>query len=344
MIQDRKYRILIAGCGEISHHWFEFTLSRSDCSIVGLVDINLEAARKQAKRFSVTCPVFTDLDEALASTHPDVLYDLTYVTTHIDVTVRALRAGCSVLSEKPMSVTREQAKAMINEAKTQGKFYSVLQSRRYQKPVQALHDVIASGKLGKIWLVTGDIYTGGDLKSIRNQLEKPMLQDNAVHTFDGARFITGADPVTVYCHSYHPENSIYKGDAAGSCIFEMSDGSVFVYNCVLGAYGNDSLTSWESTWRVYGSKGSAIWDGVNPPFGEVLINPETREVEKFELETDWDGKFQHAGCIEEMFEAFVAGRKSATDCTDNYKSMSMVFAAIESASKEQKVRVLDDDL
>ena len=78
----------------------------------------------------------------------------------------------------------------------------------------------------------------------------------------------------------HPENSIYKGDAAGSCIFEMSDGSVFVYNCILGAYGDDCLTTWESTWRVYGSKGSAVWDG----------------------------KFQHAGCIEEMFEAFAAGR------------------------------------
>lgn len=77
--------------------------------------------------------------------------------------------------------------------------------------------------------------------------------------------------------------------------------------------------------------------------GEVLINPETREVEKFEQETDWDGKFQHAGCIEEMFDAFTAGKKSATDCTDNYKSMSMVFAALESASKGQKVRVPDDD-
>jgi len=335
------FKILVIGCGAIAHYWFEYTLMRDDTKIVGIVDINKANGQSAVEKFSLDCPVFTSLEEALAQVKPDLVYDLTFVTTHINIVTKCLRAGCHVFGEKPMCISREQAQEMVRVSEETGKVYSVMQNRRYQKPVHAMKELIASGRLGDIWMVKADIFVFEDLSSIRNLLEKPMLQDNAIHTFDQARFLMAQDAQTVYCHSYNPPYSKYKGDAAGTCIFEMSGGTTFVYNCVMGVEGLS--TSWEADWRVIGSKGTAVWDGFGEPRAEAFKAGFTERAEgayeTFEPQTSWEGRLQHYGCIEEMFEALIAGRPSATDCHDNYKSISMTFSAIESAKKQQKIKV-----
>lgn len=335
-----KYRILLVGCGVISVHWFEYTLGRGDCEFVGVVDVRKDAAEQAVKRYGLSCPVYTDLDEALKSTAPDIVYDLSFVTTHLEVSTKAMASGAHVFSEKPMTTDRESSKALLRCAREYDRHYFIMQNRRYQKPMQALRELIASGRLGKLWTVCADIFVPADLKSIRNQLQNPMLQDNAIHTFDGARFITGAEPVCVYCKSYNPEDSKYKGDAAGVCLFDLSDGSVFVYNCVMGVEG--CHTSWESSWRVIGSKGSAVWDGSEKmPYAEVVSGRSGEETlyDRFSVQTEWEGQPQHFGCLDEMFAALIAGQKSQTDCADNARSMAMVFASLESAKSGKPVSI-----
>ena len=35
-------------------------------------------------------------------------------------------------------------------------------------------------------------------------MDSPLVLDMAIHTFDQARFITGANPISVYCHEFNP--------------------------------------------------------------------------------------------------------------------------------------------
>lgn len=333
-----KIKVLFVGCGAISRPWIEYTLTRSDTEIAGIVELNPSVAQAAKDKYNLDCPVYGDLDTALAEVKPDIVYDLTYVTIHSKIVIKALEAGCHVFGEKPMTVTREEAQKMIEAADRTGKVYNVMQNRRYQKPVQALKELVDSGILGDIWTINADIFVGEDLASIRNSLEFPMLQDNAIHSFDQARFISGQDALNVYCHSYNPKDSKYKGDAAGTCIFEMSKGAVLVYNCVMGTEGCN--TSWESSWRIIGSKGSAVWDGFGDPVTQIRVQgvPE-RRFDTIIPQTKWDGKFQHHGCLEEMFEALLSGRRSQTDCHDNYKSISMVFSSLDSVKSGGKVKV-----
>lgn len=342
---NNKIRVLVAGAGLISQHWFKYTVNRKDCEIVGIVEINKANAKRAMEVYGIQCPVYEDLDKALEEIKPDLVYDLTYVTTHCTTVCKALKAGCNVFSEKPMTLTREEAEFMIETAEKSGKYFSVMQNRRYQRPVQAIKEFVESGRLGDIWMVSADIFVPEDLRSIRNQLAMPMLQDNAIHSFDQARYMSGQDAVSVYCHSYNPVDSKYKGDAAGTCIFEMSKGAVFVYNCVMGVEGLH--TSWESSWRIIGSRGSIVWDGYGRPVAEIVLenkgdSEEERGYERIDLESKytfkpWQGQEQHAGCLDEMFSALFAGRPSATDCHDNYKSMMMTFASQESAKQDKKI-------
>lgn len=337
-MSEVKKRILMAGCGAIAKHWITYTLTRADCEIVGILEINPDNAREAMSRYGFSCPIYADLNQAITETKPDLVYDLTFVTTHSQIVTTSLELGCDVFGEKPMTLTRDEARRMLATADKTGHYYSLMQNRRYQKPVQAMKDFIAAGGLGELWMVRAEIYVGEDLKSIRNSLAKPMLQDNAIHTFDQARFISGEDAISVYCHSFNPPHSKYKNDAGGTCIFEMSRGTAFVYSCIMGMEG--FRTSWEAEWRIMGSKGTLLWDGRTDPRAEILVMRDgNRYYEQLTPETSWKGQEQHYGCLDEMFAARAAGIYSVTDCRDNYKSISMVFSAIESAVSQRKERV-----
>jgi len=228
---------------------------------------------------------------------------------------------------------------MVAAADRSGKMYAVMQNRRYLKQIRAFRQLIESGVIGKPGFVCADFFLGPHFGGFREIMESPLILDMAIHTFDQARFITGADPVSVYCHEFNPSGSWYSGNAAAICIFEFSNGSVFCYRgswCAQGA-----PTSWESSWRVTGSKGTAVWDGINPPYCEV-VSPEKQDkfiydVERVETSYSWDGREGHEGCLDEMFNALLQERKPETDCRDNIKIMAMVFGALESAKKGRKV-------
>ena len=163
----------------------------------------------------------------------------------------------------------------------------------------------------------------------------------AIHTFDQARMISGANPVSVYCQEFNPPGSWYAGNAMAICIYEMSDGSVFNYRgswCAEGAQ-----TSWEAAWRVTGEKerqsGTVMMRFMRSSWRKG-INQEIsfRKYERTEgTLPSW--KTGHHGCLEHMFHALEAGVKPETDCGDNVYSMAMVLAALESAKTGQKVMI-----
>lgn len=331
-----KYRVLVVGCGTISHEWFPVLQKRSDCEICGVVDINPEAAKERTATYAVVCPIYEDYKIAIDELKPDVVVDLTFPKCHHDITVYALRAGCHVFGEKPMAMNREDALDMLKTAKETGKFYDVLQNRRFLNGVREMKEAIRKGMLGDIWMTCCEIYVNADLSGGRNSLTHPMLQDQAIHSFDTARFILGCDAATVYAHSYNPKGSPYNGDGSGACIFEMKDGSVLVFNAIMGT--SFMKTAWHSQWRIIGNRGTMTWNGFEDHAVCELMK-EDGTIERTTIEANWKGITWHEGAIDEMFTDLTAGVISEGSCYNNYGSVAMEFAALESVAAGAKVEV-----
>ena len=337
-MKDGKITLMMVGCGAIAFEWLEALKGRDDAVITSLVDLNRPLAERRKQEYSLDCPVFEDVDIALAEARPDVLIDLTNAPAHFDITMKAFRAGCSVFGEKPMCMSREEGRILMEEAKRMGLTFNVMQNRRYLPGIRALRAAVRGGVLGKIWNVCCEIYVNSDLAGGRNNLEYPMLQDQAIHSFDSARFILGADALTVYCHSYNPEGSHYNGDGSGAAIFEMSDGSVLTYNAVMDT--NAMKTAWHSQFRVIGSKGTAFWNGFDElPTAEIIAPDGSAQRQLLPLPADWDGIRWFPGGVNEMIAAYKEGREAETSCFGNYGSVAMTFSAIESARSGKKVEV-----
>jgi predicted dehydrogenase len=335
-----KYRVVNVGCGAMAQHWVKMACERENLEVVGLVDIDRAAAEKTASEHGLPASViFQSLDAALLTAKPDVVFDITIPAAHFDVVTKSLKAGCHVLGEKPLADSMEHAKEMVATAKSTGKLYAIMQNRRYIPEIRGLRKALEDGLIGDVSTVNADFYLGPHFGGFRDAMDSPLVLDMAIHTFDQARFISGQDPVAVYCHEFNPKGSWYKGNASAVCIFEMTNNVVFTYR---GSWCAEGLnTSWESEWRIQGSKGTAKWDGAKEVIAEVVTKNEgfTYQHDKVKIPPVEMALTMHDGCFDALITALEQAKEPETACTDNIKSLAMVFGAIESAKTGKRVEI-----
>ena len=341
-------RAVLVGCGVISWAWIDAAQKIDGLEIVALVDLDEEAARGRAVESGLTeALVDTDLTLVLDKVKPDIVFDCTAPNAHLEVTLEALRNGCHILGEKPMSESMEDARRMVSAAQEAGKLYAVMQQRRFDPNIRRLKRFLETGAIGPVVTVHSDFFLGVHLEGFRAKMPHVLLLDMAVHTFDQARFLSGSDAQTVYCHEWNPPVPWSGHEPSAVAIFEMDNDIVYTYRGSWCAEGQ--RTAWESEWRIIGEKGSVLWDGAEVFSAEVAgkrsgLLSDLRELEVPLYEgldsPDADGsEHHHARLIRDFCGAIRTGRRPSTICTDNIKSLAMVFGAIDSAEREAKVAV-----
>lgn len=337
----KPYRIAVAGCGGMSNAWVEYALNRTDAEIVALVDIRIESARAMADKQGLHCRLFDNIEEAIKETGANLVFDVTVPASHYPIAAASMQLGCDVFGEKPLAETMAQCNEIVALSERLGQSHAVMQNRRFDPRIRSLKQLLTSGTIGDIGYVGADFFLGPHFGGFRDVMDSPLLLDMAIHTFDAARMIIGADPVSVYCQEFNPPGSWYRGNASAICIFEMSNGAVFCYQgswCAEGA-----STSWEASWRITGDKGTAIWDGVGQPYAEVVDRNQAgdfiREYSRVDGEVIAMQNTFHQGCLDEMFRSLEENRPAETDCRDNRYSMVMVLGALESAKTGKKINI-----
>ena len=335
-------RAVLVGCGGISRTWLRGIADIEGLEIVGMVDLVEEAARGRADEFALSgAAVGTDLDTVLDRTNPEVVLNCTVPDAHLQVTLTALDHGCHVLGEKPLADSMDSARRMLAAAAQADRLFAVIQNRRYHAGIRRLTRFLRSGVLGTITAVDSDFYLGAHFGGFRDRMRHVLLLDMAIHTFDAARLIAGADPVSVYCKEWNPMGSWYDYDASAVAVFELSDRIVYTYRGSWCAEGMN--TSWECDWRVIGTRGSVLWDGGEGFRAQVVASAggfrsELRDVEVPPLDPA-DRIGAHAGQIADFVDCVRTGRVPETICTDNIHSLAMVFGAIESAGQGRVVEI-----
>ncbi len=335
-------RAVMVGCGGISNAWGKATLEIDDLDLVGFVDLRELAAAGRAEEFGTPdALVSTDLESTLEKLQPDIVFNCTVPEVHAETAQMALRHGAHVLVEKPLSSSMESARAMIATAEAEGKMLAVMQNRRYNPYIRRLRGLLDSGQIGPLTSLHSDFFIGAHFGGFRDEMAHVLLLDMAIHTFDAARFLSRADPVAVYCHEWNMAGSWYAQDASAVAIFEMSNGIVYNYR---GSWSAEGLrTSWESHWRITGTKGSARWHDdehleaqSTTPSDSLIYTPVDLD---FPAEVPLEHTGGHTGCIREFVQAVRSGATPETVATDNIKSLAMVFGAIESAQRKARVEI-----
>jgi predicted dehydrogenase len=340
------FTAVLAGCGSMSKGWLTaistHPLLAGRVRVVGLVDLDRATAEARAAEFGLAgIAIGTDLDTVLAETKPDLLFDVVVPAARAGVVATGLRHGCHVLSEKPMAAGIAEAKAMIAQAAAAGRVHAIVQNRRFIAGIRRIRRLIDSGALGDLTSINCDFFIGAHFGGFREDMDNVLLLDMAIHTFDAARFVAARAPSAVYCLETNPRGSWYRHGAAANAIFEFGDGIVFNYRGSWCAEGAN--TSWESAWRITGTKGTLLWDG-EEHFEARIVDGDTgffRDLKDIEVPApaDADQTHGHASVIADFLAAIETGRAPETAGSDNINSLAMVFAAIDSARTGQRVSI-----
>lgn len=315
---------------------------RERVRITGLVDLDRSAAERRKAEFALTdAAIGTDLEAMLTAAKPDLLFDVALPSTRRDVVLTGLRHSCHVLTEKPMAASMEEAREIVSAAMAARRIHAVVQNRRFIAGVRRIRRLIETGALGELTALHADFFIGAHFGGFREQMHNVLLLDMAIHTLDAARFMANADPLAVYCVESNPKGSWYAHGAVANAIFEMGDGVLFTYRGSWVAEG--ARTSWESEWRVVGTRGTLLWDGADRFDAHVVSGGDgfLRPVAEVEVlpAPDEAQTHGHASVISDFLDAIDEGRQPETAGEDNIKSLAMVFGAIESARRQARVAV-----
>jgi predicted dehydrogenase len=333
---------VLVGCGGISRTWLKTLSQLDDLRLAAAVDLDEAVARQRVEEFALSeTAVATDLAEVLDRIRPDIVFDCTVPSAHYPVTLAALHHGCHVLGEKPLADSLTHAKEMVRAAEAADRIYAVMQNRRYDSNIRRLKAFLDSGRIGRVTTVNCDFYIGAHFGGFRDHMAHVLLVDMAIHTFDAARLLMGADAQAVYCKEWNPPGSWYDRDASAVAIFEMTDQIVYTYR---GSWCAEGLnTTWESRWHIIGEQGSVIWDGAEGFKAEVVAEAdgffstlEAVEVPPLAATVKTGG---HDGAIREFVRCVRSGARPETIAADNIKSLAMVFGAVASAESGRRERI-----
>jgi predicted dehydrogenase len=136
----------IIGAGMISDFYLENLTRFPDTNVLAIADIDLDRAKAAAEKWNV--PSAGATEDLLGDPDIEIVLNLTIPAAHASVSTTALEAGKHVWSEKPITVDRESAQALVDLARERGLLLGIapdtLLGRGWQTAMRAVH----SGAIG----------------------------------------------------------------------------------------------------------------------------------------------------------------------------------------------------
>ena len=156
---SKKIKVGIIGTGWIAEAHVKAYQKCPDVEIVAAADLVPGKAEAFCERYGVEGDVkfFPSHKELIDAGICDAVSVCTYNATHAECTIYALEHNVSVLLEKPMCVTLEEAVAICKAEKASNAVLSIGFQPRFDENMKMLKRVVQSGELGKIYF----IQTGG---------------------------------------------------------------------------------------------------------------------------------------------------------------------------------------
>lgn len=326
----KKIRIGVIGCGAIAEHAHlaEYAALK-DVEIAALADIHTGRLEEMSRKFGVE-RTYTDYRELLAQKDLDAVSICTPNYLHAEMAIAAAEAGKHVLTEKPMAVTLDEARAMIAAAEKNHVTLMVGFTHRFYNYIRKAKEMLEGGFIGKPVMIKGRFahegpYTSWSAKSDwffdKTKAGGGALLDMGIHGIDLFRYF-GGEIKTVTGQIGNVAKNIAVEDAA---LMTMTFAS--------GAMGALEV-GWSSKRgsmgiEIYGTEGTILVDYTTP--FKLLSEREVFGKVKGWIYPDnvggggWDKEMEHfVECVRE-------GKKPFTSGEDGLAALKVALAVYESA-------------
>jgi predicted dehydrogenase len=238
---DAVIRWGVLGTGAIASDFSEDLLLLDDAKAVAVGSRNQSSAESFADRYGIANR-HGSYDGLVADPEVDVIYISTPNPYHYDTAMLAIRAGKSVLVEKPFTLNAREARDLVAAARAAGVFLMEAMWTRFLPNMVEIRNIVASGILGDIRVVTADcsILLERDPKErhFDPELGGGVLLDLGVYALSYVSMLLGA-PTVIKSVS---EPAFTGVDAQTSILLQHRGGAQAVINLTMEARGANRAT------------------------------------------------------------------------------------------------------
>ncbi|MBU8688557.1 Gfo/Idh/MocA family oxidoreductase [Priestia megaterium] len=339
-----KVKIGVIGCGSIAQHRHlpEYKMNEQ-VELVAVCDINTERANSVAQQYGVKA--YTNYEELLVSGTVEAVSVCTPNYLHAPISVAALNSGVHVLCEKPMATSEEEAKAMIEAAKTNGKKLMIGHNQRFVASHQKARELIEKGEIGKIYSFRTAFGHGGpegwsvDGKDSwffkKDEAFIGAMGDLGVHKTDMLRYILNEEIVEVGAFVESNAKDFANVDDNAVCVLKTESGIIGTLAASWAYNGKE-----DNSTIVYGEKGILRLE--DDPTYSLVAQYATGEVVNYELgkiQSNDEGGQSNSHVIEQFVDAVVEDKESPVPGEEGLKSLAVILAALKSSQTKQITRV-----
>jgi predicted dehydrogenase len=254
---------------------------------------------------------------------------------HADAVVAALAAGRHVLCEKPLARTLEDGRRIVAAADAAPGLFMVGHVSRFQPDHRGAKALVDAGRIGEVRMVTHTTTSAAPSWSEGGWVADPAqsggpLVDQAVHSFDFARWVLGSPAVRV--------RSMAADSTAGPGTYTLST----------VRYANGAIAHVEAGWahpesrgfklaaEVVGTAGRLTWS-YDHMMGGVL-HPRSGPVEWFDVLGDRGFTAE----LRAFTDAVRDGGPSPVAARTAFEALRTATAALESARTGRTVEVASE--
>lgn len=159
------------------------------------------ALLRDIPRLYPTTKTTNDVGDLLKDQKTNAVVIATPLSTHVPLATRALKAGKHVLVEKPLALTKQEARSLVGLARAKKRVLMVDHTYLYTPEVVKIRDIIKNGELGTVFFVDSVRTNLGLIRSDSN-----VVYDLATHDFSIIDFVLGTYPTSLSATGFS-----YKG-------------------------------------------------------------------------------------------------------------------------------------
>jgi predicted dehydrogenase len=227
--------------------------------LVGVVDINLDAAKKVGREYGVIA--YEDTNHLLNDKNIDAVYIATPTFTHYKHCILSAKKGKHVFCEKIMASNQKQCEEMIDACKSNNVKLAVGYMMRFNSIHQKIKKMLKNGELGKIIMGRAQLSCWyPPIKGAWRQKKElgggGALIDMGSHCIDILEYILDSKAMEVSCFI---DNLVHK--------YETEDTSLVMVKFENRSFGiidncfSIPDASSKNILEIYGSKGSILCRG-----------------------------------------------------------------------------------
>ena len=240
-------RIGVAGLGRAFTLMAPTFAADARVALVAAADPRPEARAQFERDFRGRA--YATVKELCADAAFEVLYVATPHQFHAEHARLAFAAGKHALVEKPMALTLDECRAMVDAARAAGRHLIVGHSHSFDAPIQRTRELIASGAYGRLRMITALNFTDFLYRPRRpEELDTTRgggaVYNQAAHHVDIARLLAGgrAKSVRAQTGAWDPARPT---EGAYSALIAFEDGAfATITYSGYAHFDSDEFTGW----------------------------------------------------------------------------------------------------